>query len=208
VIHLAGGYAGGRLSVLERDDAAMATNLVQWGTREGVRQWIFASAAEVYGPCPEPGNLVAELTRRFQSGFCPWFGSGTVPVSFVHVEDVAGTCVRAIEAAPERHSVWNVADDHPTTWRAFLDDFARILGTRRAVGLPDPLPRLYATASSMWARLRGKPPIVTPHIVTLLTTPKVMSNRKLKGELGVRLLHPGCRDGLLQLLDSASETVA
>lgn len=247
VVHLAGGYAGATLADLRRDDQAIARNLLEWCGRTGVRNWVFASAAEVYGACPAAvsedapprplipygeikleverlfeqatshmadarvavlrigevygadGNLVDELTRRFESGFCPWFGSGNIPLSFVHVEDVAQACVRALTDAPPGFSVWNVADDEPTTWRSFLDEFARLVGARPAVGLPNPLPRLYAGASTAWDRMRRRQPIVTQHVVTLLTTPKVLSNHRLRHQLGVGLQYPNYRAGLSAL---------
>jgi len=50
IFHLAGGYAGAERQVLERADLVIARNLIRWGMEHGVRSWVFASAAEVYGP--------------------------------------------------------------------------------------------------------------------------------------------------------------
>jgi nucleoside-diphosphate-sugar epimerase len=49
VLHLAGAYAGAGVGELQRTDLAMANNLIRWGISAGVKNWIFASAAEVYG---------------------------------------------------------------------------------------------------------------------------------------------------------------
>ncbi len=49
IIHLAGGYAGLGMKELADTDLVIARNLLEWGKREGVRNWVFASAAEVYG---------------------------------------------------------------------------------------------------------------------------------------------------------------
>ncbi|HUI28703.1 MAG TPA: NAD(P)-dependent oxidoreductase [Candidatus Acidoferrales bacterium] len=49
VIHLAGGFAGCTMKELVDTDLVIANNLIEWGKKEGVRRWVFASAAEVYG---------------------------------------------------------------------------------------------------------------------------------------------------------------
>jgi len=49
VFHLAGAYAGAGATELRDADLAIAQNLVRWGVSSGVKNWIFASAAEVYG---------------------------------------------------------------------------------------------------------------------------------------------------------------
>lgn len=49
VFHLAGGYAGGGRRAMKRADLRIARNLVRWGVKNGVKNWVFASAAEVYG---------------------------------------------------------------------------------------------------------------------------------------------------------------
>lgn len=249
VFHLAGGYAGASAGELERTDLEMARRLIAWGRAAHARNWVFASAAEVYGPCAKPatedaptrpvipygrvkleierafrdlardepesrvavlrigevygrnGNLVTELMRRFTSGFCPWFGDGRVPVSFVHVDDVARAFWCTLREAPRGFSVWNIADAMPATWREFLDEFARLLGTRRAIGLPLRLARAYACASTVADRVRGRAPVVTQHVVSLLTTSKPMSTQTARDRLGLRLQYPEYRAGLREALD-------
>jgi nucleoside-diphosphate-sugar epimerase len=49
IFHLAGAYAGAAMAELRDADLAIAQNLIRWGVSAGVRNWIFASAAEVYG---------------------------------------------------------------------------------------------------------------------------------------------------------------
>jgi nucleoside-diphosphate-sugar epimerase len=49
ILHLAGGYAGAGRQALERADLQIARNLIRWGVVHGVKNWVFASAAEVYG---------------------------------------------------------------------------------------------------------------------------------------------------------------
>lgn len=248
VFHLAGGYAGAGLRTLEESDIRMARNLVDWSGEVGVRKWVVASAAEVYGVCkgvaneqaptrpavpygvvklrmermisewagrrPDArlvilrigevygpgGRLVDELTRRLRSGFCPWFGSGAVPVSFVHVDDVAGTILAAADQARTGISLWNVADDQPVEWRDFLAGFAELLSARKPVSLPRMLGSLYACLSEGAARIHGRSPVVTREIMRLLTTPKAMSNEKIKRDLKYRFAYPDFRSGLAEIL--------
>ena len=49
VFHLAGAYAGASDEELQGADSRMADNIVTWGLKVGVKNWVFASAAEVYG---------------------------------------------------------------------------------------------------------------------------------------------------------------
>jgi nucleoside-diphosphate-sugar epimerase len=250
VFHLAGGYAGASLRDLLASDLAIGRDLLDWGRARSVRNWVFASAAEVYGAVDgvasedaptrpvipygdvklaleaafaasaaefdgsrvvilrigevygPDGRLIRELRSRLASGFCPWSGSGSVPLSFVHVEDVARAFLGAASHAKQGLTVCNVADDQPTTWREFLAEMSTRLGTRPAVFLPSALGRLYASASSLRARALGRPPVVTRHVVRLITTPKVMTNLRLKRELEVELRYPDCRAGLEDTLPS------
>lgn len=250
VFHLAGAYAGADRETLQDADVRIARNLLAWGLDRGVENWVFASAAEVYGACSQPATeaspcrpvipygevkleiesrfrefaarrpgsrvvllrigevygpestLITELVGRMRSGFCPWFGSGRVPVSFVHVEDVARAFLAALEAAPPGVSVVNVGDDAPGEWRAFLTQLAGHLEARPPVGLPLAVSRMYAAGSSALDRLRGRMPQVTQHIVTLLTTPKPLSNRMLHEHLRCDLRFPTCETGLRATLDS------
>lgn len=250
VFHLAGGYAGANFKTLENSDLKIARNLINWGVSSGVRTWVFASAAEVYGNCAQPvtedaptkpvipygrvkldierefarlveqlpgsrvavlrigevygrdGTLIDEMTQRFRRGFCPWFGSGRVPVSFVHVDDVARAFIVAARNLDTGFHVINVADERPTEWREFLEHFASLLGTRGPIGLPLPISFSYATASTVLDRLNRRRPTVTRNIVKLLTTAKPMCNAKLRTKLGLDLLYPDYRAGLEEAVGS------
>lgn len=244
VFHLAGGYAGASRRTLRRTDLRIARNLLAWAARHGVKNWVFASAAEVYGDLDGPGTeqsptrpvipygdiklraeesfsrfaaktpgarvvilrigevygrqakLVHELTARLTRGLCPWPGSGRVPVSFVHVDDVAQEFVCAASSAPTGISVFNVADAEPTTWRDFLAAFSEKLGTAPPLFLPRPLVQAYAFGHSFAHRLTGREPVLTRRALRLLTTPKALSIEKISRELGFAPRYPNIRIGL------------
>jgi 2-alkyl-3-oxoalkanoate reductase len=235
VFHLAGGYAG-----LSRfGDLRMARNLAAWGGKNGVKTWVIASAAEVYGRIDGLGTeqsplrpvipygrvkrqveecfaalparvvilrigevygpesrLLGEITARLQRGFCPWPGAGRVPVSFVHAGDVAQAFLAAMERAPAGVSVFNVADSTPSTWRDFICRVAEILGTPPPRFLPLALARAYAWSHEFASLATGRRPVLTRHVVRLLTTPKALSTARIVQELGFVPRHPDIRGGL------------
>ena len=78
VLHLAGGWAGANYGELAAADLSIAANLTCWARRAGVRRWVVASAAEVYGrveglggedaplrPVIPYGAVKREVERRF-----------------------------------------------------------------------------------------------------------------------------------------------
>jgi len=248
VFHMAGAYAGAGDKELQRADMKMARNVIRWGLAAGIKNWIFASAAEVYGDVDgtadeeaptrpvipygrvklmverllmeeikdvsnfrvivlrigevygSGGRLINELAARLERGFCPWPGSGKVPLSFVHVEDVAQAFLCAVQSAPAGISVYNVADDTPTTWRDFLGRAAQLCRARPAVFLPESLARIYARCSTLARLATRRQPILTRQAIRLITTPKVLSNARLKRELGFRPCYPSYREGLEEAL--------
>ena len=244
VFHLAGGYAGAGKKELERTDAQTAHNVIDWGFAAGIKNWIFASAAEVYGDvcgvateeAPQrpvipygwlkltverlfadrlktlsnhrivilrigevygrDGRLIRELTVRLKRGRCPWPGSGHVPLSFVHVDDVAQAFLCAARTAPTGISVYNVADDMPVTWQGFLLHVAQLLGTKPPVFLPVSLVQIYALCSTLAHRATRTEPILTMHALRLLLTPKALSIARLKSALGFEPQYPTISEGL------------
>jgi dihydroflavonol-4-reductase len=248
IFHLAGAYAGAGEEELRRADLEMARNVVHSGLEAGIKNWIFASAAEVYGNVQgiaaeeaptQPvipyghskllverlltekikdisdyrlvilrigevygsgGRLLNELVTRLKRGFCPWPGSGHVPLSLVHVDDVAQAFFCAVQSAPAGVSVYNVADDTPVTWQAFLRRVAHQCGAEPPVFLPMPLVHLYAMCSSLARRATRRQPILTRQALRLITTPKALSNARLKHELGFHLRYPSYFEGLEEAL--------
>lgn len=244
VIHLAGNYAGCRMEQLAGTDLVIANNLLEWGKREGVRKWVFASAAEVYGdidgeadesyPChpvipygkiklrvegifrdaglPEvmicrvgevygaDGRIVHELGGKLRNGFCPWAGDGKVKISFIHVEDVAEALILACEQAKPGFNIYNVGDSGPATWRQFLGEIATHLNVRSAYFLPKYLAYFYATSVSWGDRMFGRSPNITPQVLRLLVTPKVLSSICLHEQLGFVPHYPNIYIGLKEAL--------
>ncbi len=252
IFHLAGGYAGAGRRALECSDLQIARNLIRWGVEHGVRSWVFASAAEIYGlvdglateqtaakPVIPYGHiklaieglfvqmakdlprcrvvilrigevygsesrLLCELTARLKRGFCPFPGSGRVAVSFVHVLDVAQAFARAAESTRMGVSIYNVADDEPTTWRTFIRYFAELLGTRPPISLPRALAYSHMLAHEFKSFIVNQEPLLTRHALRLLTTPKALSNQAIKQDLGFTPRFANFRQGLEATLHGLS----
>jgi nucleoside-diphosphate-sugar epimerase len=252
IFHLAGAYAGAGDQELRRADLEMADNVIHRGLQAGIKNWIFASAAEVYGyvqgiadeDAPtQPvipyghikllverllkerikgisdgrlvilrigevygsgGRLINELVTRLKRGFCPWPGSGHVPLSFVHVDDVAQAFLCAVQSTPAGVSVYNVGDDTPVTWEEFLRRVAHQCGAEPPVFLPTPLVHFYAVCSTLARRATRRQPILTQQALRLITTPKALSNARLKHELGFHPRYPSYFEGLEEALRGLS----
>lgn len=251
IFHLAGGYAGAEEGAMETD-LQMARHILQCGIEAGVRSWILASAAEVYGVVDgiaseetatapvipygriklrveqlfrewlrvvpgcrlvvfrigevygSEGRLITELTRRLKRGFCPWPGRGMVPLSFVHADDVAAAFLCAVQKAPGGVSLYNVADDAAVTWRDFLELVAARCGCSRPRYLPMFLVHAYAAWSRAVARMKGREAIVTRNALRLITTPKLLSNARIKRELGFRPRYANIAEGMEEALGGVS----
>jgi len=159
---------------------------------------VFLRIGEVYGPC---SRLLDELTTRLRSGFCPWPGTGCVPLSFVQVEDVAESFLLAASKAPIGVSVYNVADDKAGTWYSFVSHLAGRIGARPPMRLPLPLVYSYMLGHRLASMVAGRRPVLTSHALRLLTTPKVLATGKIKRELGFAPRFPDFRAGLEASLD-------
>jgi len=163
----------------------------------GFPEVMVCRVGEVYG---SDGRILHELGGKLRSSFCPWAGDGNIKVSFVHVEDVAEALVLACERAKPGFNIYNVGDNEPSTWRQFLSEIASHLNVRNAYYLPKYLAYAYASTTSWVDRLLGRPPNVTPQVLRLLITPKVLSSRCLYDQLEFVPQYPNIYTGLGEAL--------
>ena len=130
-----------------------------------------------YGPGTSfaPGGEQWEMVmaRKF-----PVVGDGGGVCSFVHIDDVAGGTLAALEhGTPGR--IYNIVDDDPAPAREWLPAVAE------AIGAPPPrhLPR--------WVgRLMGE------HLVVMMCEIRGASNERAKRELGWEPAWPTWREGI------------
>jgi nucleoside-diphosphate-sugar epimerase len=152
---------------------------------------------EVYG---KDSRLLRNLGGRLRRGFCPWPGDGNVNLSFLHVEDAAEALLLACERGASGCRIYNVGDNQPATWRQFLDRIAGLLGSGRVLHLPQWAAHFYAWSEYWKDRLLDRPAAVTPYILRLLTTPKVLSSARLRDQVGFQPRYPAIDGGLQEAL--------
>jgi nucleoside-diphosphate-sugar epimerase len=141
-----------------------------------------------YGPGTSfaPGGEQWEMLmqRKF-----PIVGNGAGVWSFVHIDDVAGGTLAALErGTPGR--IYNIADDDPAPVREWMPFVAK------AIGAPPPrhVPR--------WVgRLMGE------HLVVMMCEVRGASNERAKRELGWEPAWPTWREGIPALARSREAAV-
>ncbi len=126
---------------------------------------VILRVAGIYGP--ERGYWL----KQFLSGQARLEGGGTRMLNMIHLQDVVGSILRALERGYAGET-YNVVDDEPVSQRALFEWLSAKLGR--------PLPA--AAPEDAVARKRG-------------VTNKAVSNLKLKTKLGWELHYPTFREG-------------
>jgi nucleoside-diphosphate-sugar epimerase len=148
----------------ERDDKTLETVALRYGM--------------IYGP--EVPSFLA-LIPQLQAGraFLPRGAKGVA--SFVHVDDAVSAAVAALEH-PAPSPVYNVADDEPVQFGAFLELLAATIGAPRPRSAPRWLVRL-----------------VAPVIAEMASARIPLSNETIKRELGWRPRYSSLTEGLREM---------
>lgn len=144
-----------------------------FGRRAGVPLHCFRLAG-IYGP----GRSALDAIR---SGRAQRIDKPGQVFSRIHVADVAATLTASM-ARPNPGAAYNVCDDDPAPPAEVIAYAAELLGVA-----PPPV-EPFETAS------------LSPMARSFYDDNKRVSNRRIKEELGVRLLYPSYRDGLRALL--------
>lgn len=144
-----------------------------WGAIPGLPLHIFRLAG-IYGPGRGPFAKVRDGTAR------RILKPGQV-FSRTHVEDIAQVLWASIQR-PNPGAAYNVCDDDPAPPEDVIGHAAKLLG------LPIPPAEDFDTAE------------MTPMARSFYAESKKVSNKRIKEELGVKLLYPDYRAGLAALL--------
>ncbi len=123
-------------------------------------------------------RMIVNLVRRRR---LPVPSSGGGFASFIYLEDAATATVGALEKG-QAGPAYNIVDDEPVRWGAYLDALATQLGVRRPWRIPGWMLR----------------PI--PYLYTLMTTSMRVSNGKARRELGWAPAVSTYREGVPLLL--------
>jgi nucleoside-diphosphate-sugar epimerase len=108
--------------------------------------------------------------------------------SRIHVDDIAGA-LEASAARPHPGRIYNICDDEPSPPQDVIAYAARLLGRAPPPEMPFDEADLSPMAKSFY------------------TDSKRVSNKRIKEELGYRLLYPTYREGLRALLSQEKEAV-
>jgi nucleoside-diphosphate-sugar epimerase len=127
-----------------------------------------------YGPGASHMDFLTKMLRRRMLRLP---GGDLGALSFIHMDDAATATVVALERG--RPGIYNVCDDEPVSFAAFIRELARVIGAKP----PKPVPLALAR-------------LVMPYGVMAMTGQVTMSNAKAKRELGWTLRYPSIREGL------------
>jgi nucleoside-diphosphate-sugar epimerase len=133
----------------------------------------------LYGPgtsLGEGGELIETVRRRR----LPLVGDGAGVWSFLHVDDMAGATVAAVEGRGT--GVYNVVDDDPAPVAEWLPHLAEAVGAKPPRRVPTWLARL----------------MIGEHGVAMMTEMRGSSNAKAKRELEWQPVWPTWRDGFVR----------
>jgi nucleoside-diphosphate-sugar epimerase len=163
---------------LEQHLAAMRSAEHQTFTTEGVHG-VALRYGLFYGPGGAIEGLVAALRRRRLP--IPRDAGGTL--SWIYVDDAAAATVAALERG-RAGQAYNVVDDEPVRWRAFLSTLAKAIGAPPPPTMPGWLLRL------------------APYAATIMTSTLRVSNAKAKTELDWKPSVPTYREGVARIADT------
>jgi nucleoside-diphosphate-sugar epimerase len=144
----------------------------------GVPTHIFRLAG-IYGP---GRNVLRELQR----GQARQIVKPGHLFNRIHVADIVQTLLVSMHK-PAPGAIYNLADDEPAASDAVLRYGAELLG------VTVPAAEDYATAA------------MSPMAQIFYADSKIVSNAKIKRDLGIRLKYPGYRDGLTALAESFNQ---
>lgn len=131
----------------------------------GGAPWAIVRPPAIYGPWD---RATLTIFRAAAGPVLPLFHGPDARLCLIHVEDAARAVAALCRAGPAG-CVFELSDPrregHP--WRSVLEEAARAVGTTpRIVRVPRPLVRLGGAVAGILGRLPGRPPILSPPILS------------------------------------------
>ena len=128
----------------------------------GPMAWLALRPPAVYGP---GDREMLPLLRWLMRGIAPVLGAPGARLSLIFVDDLVSALERCLNAPTPPQGIFELHDGHPQgySWGEIVDQAAAVRGRPvRALRVPAPLLRGLAGSSLAWARLSGKPPMLSP----------------------------------------------
>jgi nucleoside-diphosphate-sugar epimerase len=152
------------------------TALQEFSAKTGVPA-VILRAPGIYGPGRLPADRIRQGLPVVREEESPWSNR-------IHADDLAAVCLAA-DRLGRPGGIYNASDGHPTTMSNYFNSVADLLGLPRppAIGLAE-------------ARR-----VLSPSMLSFLDESKRLDNRKMLGELCVRLRYPTLVEGLPACLE-------
>lgn len=142
----------------------------------------------IFRPPPVYGPRDYEMLAAFQMakwGIAPVYGDGEGYLSLIHVHDLAGAIVRAIEVEHDSGAVFTIDDGQVHTWKSLTRDFGRAIGKEpRHVCVPRGLFHAAGRISEAFGRLTNRATIFnTDKVAEMAQSSWVCGNALLRERL-------------------------
>ena len=151
--------------------------------RHGSIEGIVLRYGLFYGPGnPSTDQLVTLVRRRW----LPRLRDDHGQLPYIHIDDAVVATIAALDRGISG-SVYDIVDDHPTSFSEMVSLMAELAGAPRPLKIPAWMVRLAA-----------------PFMARLITMNVPLSNTKAKKELGWEPMFPSYHEGLRQTLQEAA----
>ena len=178
---------GGPDSAPDTIEAAKAIQSMESQVLEAARGNLIEGIVLRYGLFYGPGNPATdEMIAMVRKRRLPRIRNDRGRLPFIHVEDAVAATVAALQKGTSG-SVFNIVDDHPSSFSEMVTAMAQIAGAPKPFTVPAWLLR-----------------IVSPYLARLLTLDVPLSNAAARGELGWRPMYPSYREGLRETIAHAA----
>ncbi|MFT3838982.1 MAG: NAD-dependent epimerase/dehydratase family protein [Myxococcaceae bacterium] len=137
----------------------------------------------IWGP---GAHSITEIAKAFREGRFTWVGSGALPYSVCHVDNLAGAVVQAVTRG-EGGKAYFVTDDEVTSARRFYTEIVEAVGQpAKARQVPYALATTLARAMELAFSVfkPGQAPPLTLELVRMMGTRLELSNALARRELG------------------------
>lgn len=152
----------------------------------GDMEWIIVRPPAVFGPRDD--QFVPLFRASYRYGIYPIWGSGKQEYSLVYVKDLARILATLARTDHGMNDIYFVARTAPCNWAEFSSLIAKAAGKKsRPVRLPAAALKLAAPVIELFARLQGKPALLSREKIREILAPAwVCSSAKLNTVFDLR----------------------
>ena len=169
------------------DHAVAALRSMESQILEAARSGRIEGVVLRYGLFYGPGNPATdELIAMARKRRLPRVRNDGGQLPYIHIDDAVAATIAALEHGPSG-SIYDIVDDHPSSFSEMVTELARVAGARRPLTVPGWLVRVAA-----------------PYMARLFTMRLPLSNAAARRDLGWAPRYPSYREGLRQTIARAA----